>query len=950
MSAGEIQLAALGMQDAHLTGSPQISYLKGVYRRHTPFGVQSFQIPFENKNISWGGQGICRIPYKGDMIQSLTLAVTLPPLFPSSTQSKWPVPAQVQSPQPYLWIDDKGPYSTFIGVTTFFTVETITNPPWIPSPLSQYISYSPSENKFVLTGASSVSINVADVATSAVFWGLDPNAFSSTRTINGQSVKTWKSFSLTTIQAGWVPYAPSATLNATNSILFQGGATLTNAKNGITFEASCLKFSSFGAVVASSTYINVSPMGSLTFKYPGTYAVLIEPSGIGQPTKVGIGHTSSDGHPLGTWTYDYSYTYTVQFSDQNPRVLLPIKVTDTSQYYFLDFQGASGQTLGATSEVSAMDINEFWTVGTTGGPISRSNVNLTQGWTRSSFTQQVLRTTSETFSFFSAGLYNIYGTLTTDSANTITSVGLWQNDFGTKLVTQWNTTQAASPSVNFSLPVQVLSTSNSYSLRIGTNGSNLYQTSMIGLEYFGYVSTSISPQENDFRQNGLLAQTQKLTNYPLGQANVNLYSTTTNYGLSEHIHITPGGNLTFSNSANYRITSYFETSNAYVSNVSIWTGTSDTGPWTQGYSRSLPLGISGGYAIDLVVDASTNFSSTFFQIQMGLTGSLAGQITTDVTSNAYFTFLGVSSNAPTVNYGYVDSVGTYLIESAELKIGGQSVQTLTGEVIEIYNDLFVPQENQPGLTLLTGKLDTSWVYTLPGSIGRTYYINLPFFFYGNHELSLPICSLGLHDLEVYINFNNFQTLLNTLGQIPTPESVQTSMIVDYAYLSTPEIDWFSSHRQDYIIRQYQYDTFSLGSSLTFDINFKGPVRELYFVIQDASATPYVYSTDPGIGLTVTLNGEDYLDGSTLENHFLRYMAPLTSYARQPDRILHLVPLCRRPQDPRPSGSINMSRIYQKKFELSLPTLSSLNTKTLRVIAVSYNVLRVENGLAGIMYQ
>jgi hypothetical protein len=192
--------------------------------------------------------------------------------------------------------------------------------------------------------------------------------------------------------------------------------------------------------------------------------------------------------------------------------------------------------------------------------------------------------------------------------------------------------------------------------------------------------------------------------------------------------------------------------------------------------------------------------------------------------------------------------------------------------------------------------------------------------------------------------------LNTLGQIPTPESVQTSMIVDYAYLSTPEIDWFSSHRQDYIIRQYQYDTFSLGSSLTFDINFKGPVRELYFVIQDASATPYVYSTDPGIGLTVTLNGEDYLDGSTLENHFLRYMAPLTSYARQPDRILHLVPLCRRPQDPRPSGSINMSRIYQKKFELSLPTLSSLNTKTLRVIAVSYNVLRVENGLAGIMYQ
>jgi len=179
--------------------------------------------------------------------------------------------------------------------------------------------------------------------------------------------------------------------------------------------------------------------------------------------------------------------------------------------------------------------------------------------------------------------------------------------------------------------------------------------------------------------------------------------------------------------------------------------------------------------------------------------------------------------------------------------------------------------------------------------------------------------------------------------------VAASIIVEYAYLSDPEVNWMRSHDLDYVIGQMQYQTFNLGESTIVDLDFTGPVRELAFVIQDAAATPYVYVADSGIGVSLTFNGEDYIDPSTTDYHFMHLIAPLEKHTRKPDRTVYLVSFARRPQDPRPSGSINMSRIRQKKFQVILPKTTSLGTKQLRVIATSYNIMRVANGLAGLMY-
>ena len=52
-------------------------------------------------------------------------------------------------------------------------------------------------------------------------------------------------------------------------------------------------------------------------------------------------------------------------------------------------------------------------------------------------------------------------------------------------------------------------------------------------------------------------------------------------------------------------------------------------------------------------------------------------------------------------------------------------------------------------------------------------------------------------------------------------------------------------------------------------------------------------------------------------------------------------------NPRPTGTINMSRIKDKVLEITTSPYS--NSRNIRVYAISYNMLRIENGLAGLLF-
>ena len=74
-----LQLVATGKQDVYLTGNPQISFYKVVYRRYTPFSIESCRMYFEG-SPNFGQRITCLVPRFGDLLGPLFLDVALPPL------------------------------------------------------------------------------------------------------------------------------------------------------------------------------------------------------------------------------------------------------------------------------------------------------------------------------------------------------------------------------------------------------------------------------------------------------------------------------------------------------------------------------------------------------------------------------------------------------------------------------------------------------------------------------------------------------------------------------------------------------------------------------------------------------------------------------------------------------------------------------------------------------
>jgi hypothetical protein len=77
MGGGLLQLVAYGAQDVYLTGNPQITFFKVVYRRHTNFAIEAIQQTF-NGNPGYGNTVNCQISRNGDLINRMYLQVDVP--------------------------------------------------------------------------------------------------------------------------------------------------------------------------------------------------------------------------------------------------------------------------------------------------------------------------------------------------------------------------------------------------------------------------------------------------------------------------------------------------------------------------------------------------------------------------------------------------------------------------------------------------------------------------------------------------------------------------------------------------------------------------------------------------------------------------------------------------------------------------------------------------------
>ena len=982
MSAGYIQLVALGQQDAYLSGEPQVTYFSGVYKRHTPFVLEAYDIPFNDQYITFGGTSICHIPPKGDLIRGLTLKMTLPALYNPGQDWTWNTPAS-SSNRPSLWYGfSNGAIQQISSKLGSFYYSTNSYSTTWANTFVPTLSYNSNTNYFAFSNVSNVIFSASSVsatnAASPVFWGFDPVNYSLAAngnliynaTVSTLSNLTANSISnlapntfistltpdLTLQQAGWIQTTGVPTTSQTGfyAALAQPLALSSSTNVFLDFSAQTpgtnLPYWSVNDL--STTNFFVSSDGLVQFLTTGYFTVRLGFNvSAGSVVSISYGKSSTPNQPASP-TFLYTYTYTVSPDPTSPAII-PLNADGTSYYYFYVQTNIPCNALVGTyvAATPANDVYQF-----------SSNINVTSGsrvplYGNTQPTNSTVTLTSGSNVNFSVnGEYLVSGVLSVANAVTSNTTEVYATSvtFGNTVssYTYDLSQQGRNPTYAFSIPVVASTTSNYWaSVSTQSTSSNLLANSFFTINQVGVLSDT-APQIV-LPYNGILLQSTSSTLTSPLNLKTN-FSSNTNSAI---ISVNASGNLVFNNIASYMLTGVFYTSSP-VTNVLI---TSSDSSFSTIFNFS--LGLAPPYTISVPFRITNNSTSISYGVTLNTFQSGA-----TVQPGTYLTVVPVASNTLIggfQTYNYYDGVGSLAIVNADLKIGGQTIQSITGEYIEVWNELNVPYENQPGLQLLTGKYDTQ---TSIGPPGRTYYVNLPYYFYGNPELSLPITALGRQDVEVWVTFNNFSNLTSVPLTSPT---LTATIITEYVYLSNPEIDWFQNHRLDYVITQCQYDSFQLPrgfQSAIFNLKFKNPIKELFFLIHPNANLPYNYTTPGGgtdaVTFGMTFNGEDAFLTATINTLYVGAIEPFVTHvnffsqprvltSQQPNqygRQFYMYSFSTNPFGTLSSGQINFSRIRQVLLEMNIGN-NALNypAKTFNVIALSQNILRIENGIAGIMF-
>ena len=337
--------------------------------------------------------------------------------------------------------------------------------------------------------------------------------------------------------------------------------------------------------------------------------------------------------------------------------------------------------------------------------------------------------------------------------------------------------------------------------------------------------------------------------------------------------------------------------------------------------------------------------------------------------------------------GYTDSVGHALIEHADLLIGGQTVERITGEYLELYSEVAVSDSQQEGLELLVGKTMSKTglgpasshggiTKTFYGAYPRIFMIPLPFYFFRNDSLSIPLSALTKQEVQVNVRFRKWEDLIvnmnnsgKTISDLATqPKMLELTLATEYVFLSEAENNYFRTTTIDYVISQLQLARFNMEQnalSKQVALKFLNPVKELYFVIQNSNVIESNISTgndwfnfdnsenlnaplyEQISTLKLDLNGETIIPSEIADAVYLRGIQPMLSHTRGPNRRFYIYSFALDPENHLPTGQVNMSRIINQL--LSITTTPNTQKRNVRVYAVNYNVLRIQNGLAGVIF-
>jgi hypothetical protein len=232
------------------------------------------------------------------------------------------------------------------------------------------------------------------------------------------------------------------------------------------------------------------------------------------------------------------------------------------------------------------------------------------------------------------------------------------------------------------------------------------------------------------------------------------------------------------------------------------------------------------------------------------------------------------------------------------------------------------------------------------------------FFFCNHKAFLPLVALQSHQVEIKIKYD--QTRFPELEL--TEDEKKIEVYGNYIFLDKEERENIVKRQMDLVITQVQRLEHPLNTSDGYnsvDIShFNHPVKSLFFGFESKTNT---YTTDffTFSGLDIHLNGTPLLENMkpmyfhTIQNYYKSKFG--TSEFDNTNNIpvytrYYAYHFCMNASQYHPSGSCNFSRLDNAKLMIrGASVAASRSGDPLHVYAVNYNVLRIKDGLAGILF-
>jgi len=210
-----------------------------------------------------------------------------------------------------------------------------------------------------------------------------------------------------------------------------------------------------------------------------------------------------------------------------------------------------------------------------------------------------------------------------------------------------------------------------------------------------------------------------------------------------------------------------------------------------------------------------------------------------------------TGSVPSYRYYYNIPVGKSIIKYADLMIGGQIIERLTGDYIYMYDQLHSNKDDADSggsLYFMNGHNET---LTVSDSY-NTFYVNLPFYFHRNPSLAVPVCALTKQLVEVRITFRDIDDDVSFKYTIPsnglvtrektTEGSIKSaSLITDFYFITEDEKNFLLTRPMEYVITQLQKSTiqFKQGElKKSALLKFTNPVKELLFLAKEETGNNY----------------------------------------------------------------------------------------------------------------